>query len=152
MDSVTDPYLFGMGVSPFGHPRVIAYFQLTGAYRRLSRPSSALGAKAFTLCSFSLEQPHLLNSLEFQVRFLLLELIANNCFGLQIWKDFQIHTVFPPTYFHMSTAKSVVYPCFTEKPILFFSLQLSVLFAIRFSMNNPNLTRRPPTKLLRREV
>ena len=34
-----------------------AYFQLTAAYRRLSRPSSALGAKAFTLCSFSLEQP-----------------------------------------------------------------------------------------------
>ena len=34
----------------------IAYFQLTAAYRRLSRPSSALGAKAFTLCSFSLEQ------------------------------------------------------------------------------------------------
>ena len=26
-------------------------------YRRLSRPSSALGAKAFSLCSFSLEQP-----------------------------------------------------------------------------------------------
>ena len=33
-----------------------AYFQLTAAFRRLSRPSSAPGAKASILCSFSLEQ------------------------------------------------------------------------------------------------
>ena len=46
-----------MRVSPFGNPRVNVYFQLTAAYRRLSRPSSALSAKAFTLRSFSLEQP-----------------------------------------------------------------------------------------------
>ena len=63
MDSVTDPWFFITGVSPFGHPRVKAYFQLTAAFRRLSRPSSALGAKAFTLCSFSLEQLRLLRSL-----------------------------------------------------------------------------------------
>ena len=44
-------------VSPFGNPRVKGYFHLTAAYRRLSRPSSALSAKAFTLRSFSLEQP-----------------------------------------------------------------------------------------------
>ena len=31
--------------------------KVTVAYRRLSRPSSALSAKAFTLRSFSLEQP-----------------------------------------------------------------------------------------------
>ena len=36
-------------VSPFGDPRVKAYLQLTGAYRSLSRPSSTLGAKAFTV-------------------------------------------------------------------------------------------------------
>src|SRR3982751_3423410 len=35
-------------VAPFGNPRVEAYLQLTGAYRSLSRPSSTLGAKAFT--------------------------------------------------------------------------------------------------------
>ena len=64
MDSLTDPQLFAAGVSPFGNPRINAYFQLPVAYRRLSRPSSALGAKAFTLCSFSLEQPLLLDSLE----------------------------------------------------------------------------------------
>ena len=49
------------GSSPWGFPHSeicgsSVYFQLTAAYRRLSRPSSALGAKAFILCSFSLEQ------------------------------------------------------------------------------------------------
>ena len=44
-----------MGVSPFGNPRIEAYLQLPVAYRSLSRPSSAPDAKAFTLCSFSLE-------------------------------------------------------------------------------------------------
>ena len=39
------------GVSPFGHPRIKAYLQLPAAFRSLSRPSSASGAKAFTLCS-----------------------------------------------------------------------------------------------------
>ena len=34
-----------------------AYLQLPAAYRSLSRPSSAPDAKAFTLCSFSLELP-----------------------------------------------------------------------------------------------
>ena len=38
-------------VSPFGNPRVDGYLRLTVAYRSLSRPSSAPGAKAFTLCS-----------------------------------------------------------------------------------------------------
>ena len=49
--------LHNVWVSPFGYPRVTAYFQLTVAFRRLSRPSSALSAKAFTLRSFSLELP-----------------------------------------------------------------------------------------------
>ena len=57
MYSVKDLRFFTVRVSPFGNLRVIAYFQLTAAYRRLSRPSSALSAKAFTLRSFSLEQP-----------------------------------------------------------------------------------------------
>ena len=42
-------------VSPFGNLRVKAYVQLTAAYRSLSRPSSAPDAKAFPLCSSSLE-------------------------------------------------------------------------------------------------
>ena len=44
-----------MGVSPFGNPRIEAYLQLPVAYRSLSRPSSAPDAKAFPLCSCSLE-------------------------------------------------------------------------------------------------
>ena len=46
--------------SPRGFPHseihgYIAHLQLPVAYRSLSRPSSAPDAKAFTLCSFSLE-------------------------------------------------------------------------------------------------
>ena len=43
-------------VAPFGNLRVEAYLQLTAAYRSLSRPSSAPSAKAFALCSYSLDQ------------------------------------------------------------------------------------------------
>ena len=46
-----------MGVPSFGNPRIEAYLQLPAAYRSLSRPSSAPDAKAFTLCSCSLELP-----------------------------------------------------------------------------------------------
>ena len=59
-----------MRVSPFGNLRIVAYVQLPVAYRSLSRPSSALDAKAFTLCSFLLELPisvlTFLELLEFQ--------------------------------------------------------------------------------------
>ena len=64
-----------MGVSSFGNLRVEAYLQLTAAYRSLSRPSSAPDAKAFTLCSYSLELPILvlvlLNCLSFLTNFVL---------------------------------------------------------------------------------
>ena len=46
-----------MGVPTFGNLRVEAYLQLTAAYRSLSRPSSAPNAKAFSICSSSLELP-----------------------------------------------------------------------------------------------
>ena len=39
-------------VSPFGNLRIVAYVQLPVAYRSLSRPSSALDAKAFPLRSY----------------------------------------------------------------------------------------------------
>ena len=55
MDSRYVPWFFTMGVSPFGNLRIEAYLQLPAAYRSLSRPSSAPDAKAFTLCSYSLE-------------------------------------------------------------------------------------------------
>ena len=41
-------------VSPFGHPRILAYVRLPVEFRCLSRPSSALSAKASTPCSSSL--------------------------------------------------------------------------------------------------
>ena len=41
-------------VSPFGHPRITGYLLLPAAFRSLSRPSSALSAKASALCSFCL--------------------------------------------------------------------------------------------------
>ena len=43
-------------VPPFGNLRFIRYLLLTAAYRSLSRPSSASGAKASALCSFLLDQ------------------------------------------------------------------------------------------------
>ena len=55
MDSVYAPRFFIAGVSPFGHPRIYAYLQLPAAFRSLSRPSSAPNAKAFSVCSSSLE-------------------------------------------------------------------------------------------------
>ena len=43
-----------MWVSPFGYHRIDGYLLLPGAFRSLSRPSSALSAKASTLRSFCL--------------------------------------------------------------------------------------------------
>ena len=60
-----------MGVSPFGNPRIEAYLQLPAAYRSLSRPSSAPDAKAFTLCSFTLE----LSARSFDLAVLFFELL-----------------------------------------------------------------------------
>ena len=54
MDSVTDDGFLCCRVSPFGNLRIDAYVPLPGAYRSLSRPSSAPDAKAFPLCSSSL--------------------------------------------------------------------------------------------------
>ena len=57
MYSLQDHRLFIYVVPQFGNLRIEAYLQLPAAYRSLSRPSSAPDAKAFTLCSFSLELP-----------------------------------------------------------------------------------------------
>ena len=52
--------LHGSSPCEFPHSEIcgsFAYLQLTAAYRSLSRPSSAPDAKAFALCSYSLELP-----------------------------------------------------------------------------------------------
>ena len=46
-----DQILFSSRVSSFGYPRIFRYLLLPVAFRSLSRPSSALGAKSFTLRS-----------------------------------------------------------------------------------------------------
>ena len=56
-------------VSTFGHLRIVAHLQLPAAFRSLSRPSSALDAKASSIC-FSLLDP----------KDLLLRLIVFLCF------------------------------------------------------------------------
>ena len=48
MDSVCSTQGFLVWVSPFGDLRVYGYLLLTAAFRSLSRPSSALSAKAST--------------------------------------------------------------------------------------------------------
>ena len=55
MYSVYASRFFTVRVSSFGYLRIEAYLQLPAAFRSLSRPSSAPDAKAFTLCSCSLE-------------------------------------------------------------------------------------------------
>ncbi len=51
-------------VFPFGYPRVYACLQLVVAFRSLPRPSSALSAKASTVCPYSLDLLYLTVSLQ----------------------------------------------------------------------------------------
>ena len=51
-DSMHAPVFLIRGVSPFGNLRINGYLLLPEAYRSLSRPSSALDAKAFPLRSY----------------------------------------------------------------------------------------------------
>ena len=55
MYSVYDNRLLTYWIAPFRHLRINARLQLPEAYRSLPRLSSALSAKAFTLCSCSLD-------------------------------------------------------------------------------------------------
>ena len=52
MDSPYSDWSLSSRVSPFRNPRIIGYLLLPVAYRSLSRLSSALSAKASTLCSY----------------------------------------------------------------------------------------------------
>ena len=55
MYSLYDDWSSSSRVSPFGNRRIVGYLLLPAAYRSLSRPSSAPGAKASTLRSFLLD-------------------------------------------------------------------------------------------------
>ena len=56
MCSCRDTQGFPAWVSPFRHLRIIGYLLLPEAFRSLSRLSSALSAKASTICSFYHDQ------------------------------------------------------------------------------------------------
>ena len=56
MDSVNVDRVLLCRVSPFGNLRIKAHLRLPEAYRSLSRPSSALSAKAFPLRPLQLDQ------------------------------------------------------------------------------------------------
>ena len=79
-----------MWVSPFGNPRIEAYLQLPEAYRSLSRPSSAPDAKAFALCSFSLELPTYIVCSHELLEFLKQDIV------FRIEKVFPFRVAFPP--------------------------------------------------------
>ena len=134
MDSVNVPWFFTMGVSPFGNLRIEAYLQLPAAYRSLSRPSSAPCAKAFTLCSCSLELSYFLSLV------LLYELLefhkTNNLFGCQ----FSVKRFYPfcfESFFHLSVK---LYFTQIGKTFWFFAnllvLNLCVLLSVRFLLFN----------------
>ena len=55
MDSVNVDRVLLCRVSPFGNLRITAHLRLPEAYRSLSRPSSALSAKAFPLRPLQLD-------------------------------------------------------------------------------------------------
>ena len=54
MDSCMDTWSSSMWVAPFGYPRIDGYLLLPEAFRSLSRPSSAVSAKASALRPFCL--------------------------------------------------------------------------------------------------
>ena len=67
-------------VAPFRYPRITGYLLLTVAFRSLSRLSSALSAKAFTLCPLSLDLRMLVRILPtFGVASLTHGLISSHC-------------------------------------------------------------------------
>ena len=113
-------WLFAMSVSTFGYLRLNAYLQLPAAFRSLSRPSSAPDAKAFALCSYSLELSFS-RSLDRLVLFVILNCLSfikhflGYFFSLQL-KDFSSFCalILLPPFGEIV----LLYPTFTERPIL----------------------------------
>ena len=137
MYSVCVPWFFIMGVSPFGNPRIEAYLQLPVAYRSLSRPSSAPCAKAFTLCSSSLELSFCFSAL---VLFVLLELLE---FHKQIILvvNSSVKRFYPFAFWIDSTFRwNCNFLPKLERPSDFFAnllvLNLCVLLSVRFLLFN----------------
>ena len=93
MDSRMDTGGLLRWVPPFRHLRIVAHLQLPAAFRSLSRLSSALSAKASTLCSFLLNLSDIGLSPPFppSVAVLRLSPDLSGYFALQIFFAVQIH-------------------------------------------------------------
>ena len=131
---------FTVSVSTFGNLRIEAYLQLPAAYRSLSRPSSAPDAKAFTLCSYSLELPSeflqlfSLNCLSFIEQFVLVF-----HFAVKRFDPFYVFFSVRMRFYSQSLEIVVVYPNFLERPILISCLLKCVLFYLFVSTHFTSL-------------
>ena len=96
MYSVYVSWFFIMRVSSFGYLRIEAYLQLPAAFRSLSRPSSAPDAKAFTLCSCSLELPYF---------------FCSSCFSLELL-EFHKQIILISVFFFSEKVLSFSWNCF----------------------------------------
>ena len=127
MYSVYVLWFFTIGVSSFGNPRIEAYLQLPAAYRSLSRPSSAPDAKAFTLCSCSLELPSFKSTSRptlFSRSYLnCLSFIQNmdNCFFAAIRFSFLL--CFASPHWFLSVWQNCFFTLWLERPDLSFSFE-----------------------------
>ena len=84
MDLCNSDWAFPSRVPPFGYLRLTGYVRLTAAFRSLSRPSSAPGAKASSLRSSSLDPTSPLHSLqrtgeEFRQCFRISSILPSHC-------------------------------------------------------------------------
>ena len=111
MDSVADDRFLICRVSPFGNLRIDAYVPLPGAYRSLSRPSSAPDAKAFPLRSFSLNLLVLKNYAG-SIRFLpSVEIVSTLCFH----NCFKLYLLLPCLSFALCSVFNVQTPYHGER-------------------------------------
>ena len=112
-------YGFPYEVPPFGNLRINGYLLLPAAYRSLSRPSSAPGAKAFPLCSYQLGL--LLKSSNLVLKFVA-SLHANR-------KSFEVFPL-PFTFVMIPSLESTT--CFTERPSII-SLSLKIFLFLSYT-------------------
>ena len=146
MYSVNVSWFFTMSVSTFGNLRIEAYLQLPAAYRSLSRPSSAPDAKAFTLCSYSLELPSEFSSavlfelLEFHWTFVLVFFFAVKRFDPFYVFSFRPVEIFISILGNCSSLPNLIGKTYSNLLFIKMCPLLSVrfysfYFFIRFSMN-----------------
>ena len=141
-------------VPPFGHLRIYGYLLLPAAFRSLSRPSSAPDAKAFVVCSSSLDRVKTFLSLSpsfLSKKCLFLKKCFSSCtksklFALYLW----VHTLrfvklleqslvlleFLINYVSKSFAFSVLFDtsaAFAAFTVTLFYLKKPFLFSYSFS-------------------